>query len=58
MNDYVNELCNKAIEHTNLILSVTALLGILVRLDNGKLNIPQGVWRIPFESSIPKYAYV
>lgn len=24
---------------------------------NGKLKVPEGVWKIPFEFTIPKYAY-
>jgi hypothetical protein len=34
-------------------------IGNVVKLDNGTtLKIQQGVWKVPFEFSIPKYAYV
>ena len=34
-------------------------IGNIVKLDNGTtLTVPQGVWKVPFEFSIPKYAYM
>jgi Arrestin (or S-antigen), N-terminal domain len=34
-------------------------IGNIVKFDNGTtLKVPQGVWKVPFEFSIPKYAYM
>ena len=45
--------------YEDLSTFLVKLLGNVVRLDNGTtLNVPKGVWKIPFEFSIPKYAYI